>query len=561
MMGQKEQKRQKIILAVSFLLAALVISGGFIIFYGEDDDDALITKPDREVLDPYSYQDGESLDLDPGCYQGAPVLASLVRNHEVRVSIGWGDGTPVVFEDLSEFSANLALDYWEEPGRAIVVDNYTNALRMVPLATLWDVPIIAYGPTTNEALYRLDVRHADQIWVCGETGYNGRGVTVVNETNLFSVTADAALALGIELDYLTVVNPGDVNETLADVPHLSACGALLAGYRQGLVITVEGNSTDVIMREKTANLTYDLIHRACDELADRGMEVRHICMVGDASSLPFKYTDMGPSDNPYADLDGDNFTVEISIGRIVGKTTGDVSYYLDRVFHYDEYLASASASSPQNPAMGLEWNNNGLVYCGLGAEFAGESTAWVNALLRDDGQFDAQDDSPQAHTPGISAEALTMDFARANYVMMDADHGNPYGTASFSSEDLRDMYPGLFFAVSCSLGRIDDVDVQRSMTYTVLEKGMNTYIASLRTAYGNLPGGDTSVATGLCRFFLEDILAEDLDVGTALMQAKNTLVNRDRDYYNLLTSWEFTCFGDPAFNPYEPCHEGSRVRE
>jgi len=544
-------------MAITLFIIVMIVASSFVVLHMNDDEDDFIGKPDHYLLEPFLFQDAESLKLNPDCYEGAPILASLVRNHDIQVTIDWGDGVLVYFDDLSTFSANIALTFWETPGEAIVVDSYDSALNMVPLATLKDIPIIVDGPNSNEALYRMGIRNPHQLWVSGDTRYTTKGVNMIDEANLVNSTAAVAQELGIELDYLTVVNPNDFNETYADVPHLSACGALLAAHHNSLILTVEGNSTELDYRNETANMTYNLTHRAYMELAAYGMEVRYICMVGDARSLPFMYSEMGPSDNPYADLDGNNFTVEIAIGRIVGKTLGDVSSHLDRIFHYEEYLATQSASNPQNPAMGPNWNNNGLVYCGMGAEFAGESTAWVNALLRDDGQFDAQDDSPQAHTPGINTEALTMDFARANYIMMDADHGNPYGTASFSSEDLKEMHPGLFFAVSCSLGRIDGVDISRSMTYTVLEKGMNIYIAALRTAYGSMPGGDENVATGLCKFFLEDILAEDLDVGTALMQAKNTLVTRNPSYHNDLTSWQFECFGDPAFNPYEPCHEGA----
>jgi len=52
-----------------------------------------------------------------------------------------------------------------------------------------------------------------------------------------------------------------------------------------------------------------------------------------------------------------------------------------------------------------------------------------------------------------------------------------------------------------------------------------------------------------------------------MMDAKNDLMNtekwdsifNDEEWeINQVVCWEYECYGDPAFNPYEPCNEGSR---
>ena len=87
---------------------------------------------------------------------------------------------------------------------------------------------------------------------------------------------------------------------------------------------------------------------------------------------------------------------------------------------------------------------------------------------------------------------------------------------------------------------------------------MNCYFGSMRTAWGTVgTDGDRSAAPGLCYFLAEDIFANDITVGEALMNAKASLIAQGDNNVNRCTTWEYNCFGDPAFNPYEPCNEGS----
>ena len=86
------------------------------------------------------------------------------------------------------------------------------------------------------------------------------------------------------------------------------------------------------------------------------------------------------------------------------------------------------------------------------------------------------------------------------------------------------------------------------------------WLAPTRTAYGSFVQTypyQPIAAPGLCYLYLREILANNLTSGEAYKNAKNRLIsegiggNTDK-----LTTWHYQHYGDPAFNPYEPNHEG-----
>jgi len=563
--------QNKIIALSVVALLVIVAIGARLVILSDDDDEKYV------AIERFDVPEGEHrIVLTGDQYQFAPITASLLGNRGIYTTIDWKEESGAVEnialqgEDLSYVSSQIALSYWESAAETIVVNSYEQAIMMSSVALYKDIPILVYGKTTSSAIHYLGSSKGKSITL-GDVPFKGQ--LRLKEEDVVGYSLSVAEDMGHEVDYLTVVNPWDHDETVADVPHQSSLAPVLNSYRGGVVLACPANNI-------TINET---IHATLNISKEHGMDPTFICMFGDAYALPFIYEydpQLGkdsPTDNVYADLDGNPWTVEKAIGRIVGSTLGELSRYLDRVFRYESYLDTTSAPIVSSPGtMGFDWNNNGLTYCGTAAEFAGQSWAVVNEELRNAG-FDSQDDSPQAHSgypvsTELSAELLCADFARANYVFMDADHGNPYRTANFWGIDLQPMYPGVFFAVSCSLGRIDlrnfgEEDTRypddewgftKSVTYCMMRQGMNCYYGSMRTAWGVVGSdGDRAAAPGLCYFLAEDIFANDLTVGEALMNAKAALIQQNDNNVNRCTTWEYNCFGDPAFNPYEPCNEGS----
>ena len=171
------------------------------------------------------------------------------------------------------------------------------------------------------------------------------------------------------------------------------------------------------------------------------------------------------------------------------------------------------------------------------------------------------------------------------------------------------MGPSFMFLDSCTCGKIDGVPPKQSVSMSLLHTGVGTLVAS--TTGSNIPGGylpgknkmyDTPLSVwkakrtweknaengiypdlhfgfkvfeDMCAFMEE----EDCSVGEALKLSKNKYLPEDidwelwwtpplsssadaPDYFGkheeakYTTYFEFTLYGDPAFNPYEPHNEG-----
>ncbi|PKK85433.1 MAG: hypothetical protein CVT48_05400 [Thermoplasmata archaeon HGW-Thermoplasmata-1] len=108
----------------------------------------------------------------------------------------------------------------------------------------------------------------------------------------------------------------------------------------------------------------------------------------------------------------------------------------------------------------------------------------------------------------------------------------------------------------------------------MLEKGSAVYFAATRTTWGQvgeIPDSpaysyeDQGIggAQGLGYLLYNYMITENCTTGEALMKAKNEFIDNSGNFFGLLDSlrfeimWEYQLYGDPAFNPYEPCNEGT----
>jgi len=594
----------------AFFLAVIMLAMPFFGCLQTDSDDAVVEPVNENdyVLDAggafIGLPSGQgAINVPAEDYQAAPITASLYsRGIDTYVDYTPQTGAAdAQIDDLSQYSGDVAIRYWDRDlhpeMKAIVVENYSYAILMVPLATLLDIPILYNGDYTNEALYRLHVWENSRIISVGNTDFEGKGVTEFKGDDFQALTLEVvkytiaqAVELDVSYDYILVTNPWDENEERADVPGLSSLAGTMAAFRKALVLPCPAN-----------NFTIDAQIKATAALMESfGMSPHYLLLMGDPTALPFSYKsykrydeagypDQNPvaSDNVYANFDDDIYTVELANGRLLAKTISDMSAYLHRDIHYADYLTRDQA--PLEPAPTIRhteggfvdgWNNNAVVYCAAGAWFDPKAEHYCWQEFYNKAGFNTQDDSPESHAHygdlmDEHTNLLTHDFAMSNFVAIDADHGNKYSTVTFNSEDLRDMPPNVIFGVSCMLGWTDDVDIERSMTYTMLEKGVGAFLAATRITFGVI-STDTvfdypteendKAANGLCRLFYEDLIDHDSTVGEAMMDAKNDLVDtekwdgvfNDEEWeINQLVSWEYECYGDPAFNPYEPNNEGS----
>jgi len=472
------------------------------------------------------------------------------------------------------------------------VDSYENALLAGPLAAMVNAPILYCGSTTNEALWRIGVTESNKMISIGNTPYSkDTGVSLKSQDEILNYAIAEGKQKGVNLSYVAVVNPNDDVSNKFHTAHLSCMGSILAVNHNGLVLTTNGDPETTKGRIATVKKS----------LESNGMGLRFICIIGDYmavapsglwddEALWDEDNNPCPSDNLYANFDDSEYAVECAIGRIISKSLKDMSAYCDRILNYKSYLnKSVRDVSPSPILFGQDWNNNALTYFGTLTEHMslGAETA-TNRIFRDS-FFNTQDDSIKAKTSvegnGVGSQLLAADFAKSNFIAF-MDHGAPSG-CSVNAWDLVDMPPNVLFAASCSLGRIDFEDYSgnttkaTSFTYTLLEKGTASYIASTRITYGQLGtlpdnpvyGYDdqgTGGADGLGYIFFKCLINRDVTTGEALMRAKRQFMEEaNGTFIEQLTTgadfiimkkiicWGYQLYGDPAFNPYEPCNEGT----
>ena len=180
-------------------------------------------------------------------------------------------------------------------------------------------------------------------------------------------------------------------------------------------------------------------------------------------------------------------------------------------------------------------------------------------------------------------------YARSNFIYFCA-HGFYYWyvppgmkpTGVGGGYDTAHVYemefgPSVMFASSCVTGKIDGLQPYNAISQSFLHAGFNVYIGASRLSWGGLsimdPNSGEAYGSYLALLMygyltgylynkdggLMDETPGDVSIGAALMNAKNTYIETqgmDGGGAHSDTILEFNIHGDPAFNPYEPNHQG-----
>ena len=71
-----------------------------------------------------------------------------------------------------------------------------------------------------------------------------------------------------------------------------------------------------------------------------------------------------PSDDIYADIDGDFATHELASGRPIGINLEDASTLITRTFFYEEYMEQWVSNCPISQLLDAEWKDTAFIHCG-----------------------------------------------------------------------------------------------------------------------------------------------------------------------------------------------------
>ena len=501
---------------------------------GSKSKDAMVNftlnSPDP-LFDPLAVDGIETIVIDKNIAQAGIVFGPVLYNHNIDLKINWSEGTGPVLEifddqfvDLALFTCSVATGFWDSPDTVLFVPDQAWALKASLLASLMNAPIVVMEGLSKEAIEQVIgnlLLTMDRTMFCGEDPPSNLpspcGFHLLTDSELWNETIAEAGKRGISIDYMIVTNPDDMMDDNRGIRAISSLAPVLSAHYNGIILPVEadGRKIDALIED-----TYGLLY-------ERSTELEYLCLLGDDVHIPFifgsKAGHSAPSDEYYADLDDDPENRELANGRVLGRSVEEVSRYLHRITHYKEYLSTSIKPGLPLPTLGPFWNNNAVVFCGIAAEFAYDSEIATRRVLMSNGSFNTKDDTSEAHSIPPNTGAIMRDFSQSNFIAINADHGEPDSTMTFEAHDLPQMYPGVCFAVSCSLGRIDDISIESSMTYAMLANGMNAYLGSTRTTYGtfmsSMPDYQPEAAPGLCYLFFEHLLSDNLTTGEAFRRA------------------------------------------
>jgi hypothetical protein len=299
-------------------------------------------------------------------------------------------------KDAPTATAALARKYWTKAETIFVVEDYEQALWVVPSAAFLSAPIMVQPD--EKVLKDLGVTRAVTVGKAAVAGVKDV-VNLADKKAVWQFQVKTMADQKVACDYIVITNPTDTADKLdsnIQWPYLSPAAAPLAAYRRALVQT--GNYTGD--RQKLNDLGVSLGDKADAEklasvmpvmkrvkadcavaakfLTEQGQKPRFLGMVGGSIALPYyfidlhaKYTfwnisiDYVPADTPYATLRDDvDFTrfvkPDLAVGRIMADSVRDATWMLARTFFRKEYLPGGKYAD----LAVLGWEKRALVYDG-----------------------------------------------------------------------------------------------------------------------------------------------------------------------------------------------------
>lgn len=310
-------------------------------------------------------------------------------------------------------------------------------------------------------------------------------------------------------------------------------------------------------------------------------------------------------DYPPYEINGSNPSAELPIGRVSGWDAQDVSALLARTFFYNDIIDKFVGLYSIN-----DWKSSAMVTFGSEPPVESTTSAYIKiaTMLGNAGFFVDTTRINELARRSFELDATGLEtyqlYEESNFIFFCA-HGFYYwyvpsaqesviatdggffkieGTGAggaFDVAHVKDMNfgPSVIFGSSCVTGKIDGIPARNALSQAFLHSGFNTYIGASRLSYGSLvptpdPNSDEHLGNYLGSLFYSYLSGgvyydkskqkykapyEDVSVGQALALAKNEFIaNKGLDGGGAsdITFEEFNIMGDPAFNPYEPNHEG-----
>lgn len=494
---------------------------------------------------------GKTIKLHPDSSKSLIFFAPyILKGLHINIS---NDGEK--FSDISLASSRIAITYFRSPDYIFVVDNYTNALMCVSISALLQAPVLLFGDTTTKTLEILSPTHIIKIGnvpVEAEKAIN-------TSSQLLILTLSAYKERNIFPDYIGVIGKNPESET-----NPSEFGAVLTAFRNGITIVV--NSTDDRIIKNQINDTINL-------MKGMGFLPEFISLIGGPDVIPHHISwqkEGEPNENedqtgvplltdnyygtftsnpyhPHPDLRlGNIFIPEYSVGRVFAGSIAEAWNLLEMYINYRCMLADV----PFLKNSTIAWKKHDSNYTGLPYTFS----HYIANLTLHGFRVNAFIGNPD----------INMGFpGDANYIFL-LDNVNE---SILSAEDI--LHPSVIFDGTSTHGQADHaVSFLNSGCAIYIAPIHHILLAPLSIGYGVDPIypsksevylGDGGAAA-LGRLFFEICASQNYTVGESLKWARYYTNEMPTFIYDKSVFLSFILYGDPAFNPYEPCNEGNKVR-
>jgi hypothetical protein len=348
---------------------------------------------------------------------------STVIPYDTKKVTTWGS-------DAKTASAKIATEYWSKAELVFIVDNYEQALWVVPSASFYKAPILV--TPAQDTLNSLDTKCAV---IVGNSNLDvENSIKLSNKNDVWKFQLMLFRTQGVECNYIIITNPRDTEDTTPKNikwTFQSPAAGLLAAYRGALVQTgdwsIDRQAFEAVETATDPDDTnYNKIKPGFTKLKedsydvekllqDNGHQPEYLAAVGGPYAVPNYVYDIHvdyywPTSNPqktqypsslapYATISEsvaeDAYTKEdLAAGRLAAGNIFDLTKQLVRTFFYREYLPGGSyySSTPagwekkasfadghrlnQPEPDSLDWNADTPYY-----PYEGVNPAYINAGL------------------------------------------------------------------------------------------------------------------------------------------------------------------------------------
>ncbi|PKK85237.1 MAG: hypothetical protein CVT48_06360 [Thermoplasmata archaeon HGW-Thermoplasmata-1] len=496
--------------------------------------------------------------------------------------------------DMTALSLEIAAKMENPSKTAFVFHDYAIGLAAAPLAAYLGAPMIC-AESLEAVSGELAALGVESFVTLGRIKGGSMHLAAVSDVQDYFLKL--MVKNGDYCNYIVAVNAYDAKlEASANrfpQDSMSMSAAFLAAFHKAVIAVVDVEPGNF----RNENLTFEIktaITGARVRVLAHGMVPEYLCVVGDPVAIPMQYylecgtgdyaDEPVPSDNYYADFDGNPLTQEMAIGRIVGRHVGDASTLVARSMGYDRIIALETAANDPTGEHLQSWIKNAYFLEGtLQIElFCTGDVVQVNKMLTEGGFLTKFRHSAMATDPIARQEIYNN-----NYIIYYGHGGeNGWGHLGIGGIDaiMIDagdfegvvVVPGNGIAASCLTSRLDaKLGLDEYCSLAFLHSGCLSYVGGTRVTWGEVkvwPVLESSCNGLLNNRYIENLVRYNETLGNALKIAKNeyytiasnmdrTLIYIDNNgeivEWHGLTPWDrrtmlaYPLYGDPAANPYE----------